>query len=419
MRTFQETACSGAPAAPVFFRHRPPRGIPAADRSRYAAGSLPLADRVNQLRETFDDLRRSLRERPDELMLEVGAGGEELFARMRVLVALLLALLPLINYGTGGNTYESAVGLSGALLLLSLSLVWLRLAQLPRRRRWLPFASSIADVSLVSLVLWLLCLERPAAGLNSIVVFVCYPLAIFATALRNDPRVTVWAGATAIAQFALLGLLFGGDGAGSVSADYGSVDLSNQLQRLLLLLVTTLIVAAAVQRMQRVVQLSGMDVLTGLPNRSYLRQRVPQLLRIARDENRTLCLAIIDLDAFRRVNDDFGHVVGDRALRHCVGVLRDGVGRDEPLIRIGGEEFVLVMHQPVGRAWERLEALRLRLATERFEVEPGGEVVPFTLSAGIASAPQDDTDLYGLMKTADQRLRQAKQQGRNRVVARG
>ena len=88
------------------------------------------------------------------------------------------------------------------------------------------------------------------------------------------------------------------------------------------------------------------------------------------------------------------------------------------MIRVGGEEFVLLLHLPVGAAWERVEALRRRLESQPFEPDPGVEPRRMTLSAGIASCPQDANDLSGLMKRADQRLRTAKHRGRNRVMAR-
>ena len=67
---------------------------------------------------------------------------------------------------------------------------------------------------------------------------------------------------------------------------------------------------------------------------------------------------MIDLDYFRRVNDELGHAKGDRALRHVVDTLRAGLEDKDWLVRLGGEEFALVMQQPTGRAWERTEALR-------------------------------------------------------------
>ena len=169
--------------------------------------------------------------------------------------------------------------------------------------------------------------------------------------------------------------------------------------------------------------LSGTDTLTGLPNRSFLVHRVPQIIEQSRKQECSITLAIIDLDHFKRINDDYGHPVGDRALRHVVEVLRNELGREEPLMRVGGEEFVLLLQHPIGTAWEQIEALRKRVAAAPFVLEEddlhaASNTCTLTFSAGLASCPQDAVDVSGLMRHADQRLRKAKQSGRNRVVAR-
>jgi len=302
---------------------------------------------------------------------------------------------------------------------MAFSRLWLALAERRRRHRWLPVASTAFDVTIVTVVLAMLGAHTPAAALNSVVVWCCYPLAIFATALRHDLRVTLFAGALAMAESALLwAALATTADEPLVSAAYGTVSASTQLQRQVLLVAMTLVTALVVFRAQRLTQLSGTDGLTGLPNRSYLTHRVPQLVAEARRDDQTLSLALIDLDAFRTINAELGHLAGDRALRHAVKVLRMELGREEPMIRVGGEEFVLLLHLPIGAAWERVEALRRRLEAQPFEPDPGVEPRRITLSAGIASCPQDANDLSGLMKRADQRLRAAKHRGRNRVVAR-
>src|SRR5690606_25839221 len=94
--------------------------------------------------------------RPDEILLEMGAGGELLVARLRAILAALLLLLPLFNAIGGGSTRETLSGLAGAILVNVFSQVWLYLAHRPRRHRWLPFATAAFDVTTTTLVLALL-----------------------------------------------------------------------------------------------------------------------------------------------------------------------------------------------------------------------------------------------------------------------
>ena len=101
-----------------------------------------------------------------------------------------------------------------------------------------------------------------------------------------------------------------------------------------------------------------------------------------------------------------------------VETLREQLDENDWLARLGGEEFALLMPLPTGRAWERLETMRRALAARPFIPEPGADPVRITFSAGIASWPQDGADLSQLLRRADVRLRQAKLDGRNRVLAR-
>ncbi|WP_240126488.1 GGDEF domain-containing protein [Thermomonas alba] len=368
------------------------------------------------------DFWRQLRTPPDTLMLEIGAGGELLVAKLRAGLSLLLLLLPLVNLATGEFTpTEGTVGLIGVLLTVLFSQLWLLLARPPRRLRWLPWATASYDVTLTTLVLALLALDSPATGLNSMVVWAFYPIAILMTALRNDGRLTLYSGILALLQYgglALLVFMLVENPDRLVSSEYGTARLSTVLQREVLLAITTAITAAVVFRMQRLVELSGNDGLTGLPNRTLLAHRFPSLVDGARENGSSLSLCLIDLDHFVRVNDEAGRAAGDRALRHVVGVLQQAMDRHDWLVRLGGEEFALVMSAPAGRAWERLEALRRELAAAPFRPDPDVDPIRLSFSAGIASWPQDGHELSQLLRRADLRLRRAKLEGCNRVMAR-
>lgn len=376
---------------------------------------------MSTLSETLSDLVRSLFERPDALMQEIGAGGELLIARLRIAATLLLLLLPLINHLGGGRLRETLIGLAGTVLALIVAAIWLHLAKRARRHRWLPFVTGASDVSLTALTLLALSFEHPAAALNSQVVFAVFLLAIVISALKNDGRASLFIGLLAAGQYAALAttiVVFGTGTEVPPSPVYGSIDLPGQAQRVGVLLIATLVTAVIVFRMQRLVMLSGTDTLTGLPNRSYLIHRVPQILADARRDDLTISLALIDLDHFRAVNEEHGHGTGDRLLKHVVVCLRKVIGRDQPLIRVGGEEFALLMQLPLGTAWELVESLRARLAASPFSPGVGELPISITLSAGLASFPHDATDLSGLMRVADLRLRAAKRMGRNRLMAR-
>ena len=169
---------------------------------------------------------------------------------------------------------------------------------------------------------------------------------------------------------------------------------------------------------QRAVELEAdarRDQLTGLGNRRELELRWPELLQHARAAATPLAVAMIDLDAFKAVNDRFGHAVGDAVLVALAHILRANIRADDLVARMGGEEFLLVLPDAgPRRALEVCERLRQRVASHGWElVSPGLQV---TLSVGLTNAPPLDLKL--LMQRADDALYEAKRSGRNRVVVR-
>lgn len=367
------------------------------------------------------DLAKVLWSRPDELMLELGAGGELLVARIRAALSALLLLLPLINALGGGGAKETLVGLGAAVFTNLMAQLWLALARQRRRHPWLPFATGTYDVTATTGVLALLAMGDPVAGMNSMVVWSFYLIGIAMTAVRNDGRLTLYVGGLALAQYGLLvavvfGFVLTPDRA--VSIDYGTASAGTQIQRLLLLLIMTLLTTTIVYRMQRLVELSGRDGLTGLPNRSWLLQRMPHVFEAVKSGGGSLTLALLDLDHFARLNEEAGHLNGDRAIRQVASALQAFLQDDERLVRLGGQEFVLLLFSPIGSAWERLDRVRRALVAQPFAPEGSNDRYPITFSGGLASWPQDGADTAALLRSADRRLQIAKREGRNRVIAR-
>jgi len=172
-------------------------------------------------------------------MLELGAGGELLVAQLRAGLSLVLLLLPLVNVLTGEySPSEMTAGMLGVVLAVVMSQVWLALARQRGRYRWLPWATSSYDVTLTSLVLALLAMGSPATGLNSMVIWVFYLVAICMTALRNDGRLTVAIGLLAMLQYGGLAVaVFALTEAPEqlMSLDYGTATVANTVQRVILI----------------------------------------------------------------------------------------------------------------------------------------------------------------------------------------
>ena len=156
------------------------------------------------------------------------------------------------------------------------------------------------------------------------------------------------------------------------------------------------------------------DPLTGAYNREFLLQRLPQEIEAAIDRDRTLSVAMIDVDHFKAVNDQHGHGVGDVVLAEVARRLRGAIRTGDVLVRYGGEEFLAVLPKAdAGRAWEVGERMRQRVCERAFDVGDGVALL-LRISVGIAQWRTGET-MPDLIERADTALYGAKDRGRNRV----
>jgi two-component system cell cycle response regulator len=165
------------------------------------------------------------------------------------------------------------------------------------------------------------------------------------------------------------------------------------------------------------VELAIRDALTGLFNRHYLESQARGTVEHARRSGAHLAVLAIDIDAFKSVNDTFGHSAGDGVLREVAERLRRNIRKVDLACRMGGEEFVVVMPGiDLELAQQIGERVRAGIAAEPFNGGPRG-AFDVTASVGVAALEARDGSLDDLIERADQALYAAKRQGRNRVVA--
>jgi diguanylate cyclase (GGDEF)-like protein len=160
------------------------------------------------------------------------------------------------------------------------------------------------------------------------------------------------------------------------------------------------------------------DALTSLPNRRAIRLRFAEEIARAARAGQRFAIAIFDIDHFKRINDTYGHALGDEVLKTVSRALTDAKRTDDVLGRIGGEEFLVVLGEQTAEA-AREGADRLRHAVAAAEVSIGADKVPVTVSGGVALYPDDGADWDHLFAAADRRLYAAKAAGRNRVGSEG
>lgn len=165
-------------------------------------------------------------------------------------------------------------------------------------------------------------------------------------------------------------------------------------------------------------RLSVTDPLTGASNRRYLMEQLPREIDRAGRYGRELAVIMCDVDYFKKINDDHGHLIGDEVLKWFVAQLQAGVRQSDWVARYGGEEFVIVLPETnVAKAAVAAEHLRARISGAPFQFE--NAAFPVTASFGVAGwtgvAPHGAT-LDALMAKCDSGVYASKAAGRNRVT---
>lgn len=168
------------------------------------------------------------------------------------------------------------------------------------------------------------------------------------------------------------------------------------------------------QQNQRLDELSRIDVLTGLDNRGSWQGRAEALLQQRHAQQQSATLIMVDVDSFKQINDQHGHILGDDVLCHIAAILRHGHGEDACIGRFGGDEFAIAL--PLALAEAIVVAERIRRTVEQLDL-PQAPGLHCSISLGLAEASDADASLREWIESADRALYRAKQAGRNRTAS--
>jgi diguanylate cyclase (GGDEF)-like protein len=365
--------------------------------------------------------------RPEQYLLDAGKEGEALIAKIRVALTFALLLVPLADIISAANEgrEQHFIGffVTATACLLSVGIHFLVISD--RRQPWLPLATSLFDVSFITLTLILYgILVGPVVLLNNRLSFDTYFLALGGTCLRYDKRVALVAGLVAIAQWmgsVVFVVAHYGAAAHAIDEFYGRFAWSDVISRTILLGTATALNVFIVGGIQKQRKLSTADALTGAYNRRFLDDFLRNELARSMRHKTALSLAMIDVDHFKQFNDTHGHGAGDRALKQVAQTLELAVRRTDLVARYGGEEFVVVLPDSTA---EQAEA-KMNAIREAIQAEPvmlawrDGRSAPAVLTVSIGVASWNDErgqTAAELVAEADSRLYEAKRAGRNRVV---
>jgi len=167
---------------------------------------------------------------------------------------------------------------------------------------------------------------------------------------------------------------------------------------------------------EEIYRLAIIDGLTDVPNKRYLLEFLGRELSRSARHNRPLALLLFDIDHFKLINDDLGHLCGDHVLRELAGQVKKVIRSEELLARYGGEEFAVVLPESTPESALHVGE-RIRALIEGYNFSFDEQAVPVRVSVGVASIVGEAISPTELIDRADTRLYEAKRTGRNRVCA--
>lgn len=167
---------------------------------------------------------------------------------------------------------------------------------------------------------------------------------------------------------------------------------------------------------QEIEKLANTDPLTGIANRRYLFEELEGELIRSKRFNHPFSVLVLDIDHFKKINDTYGHDVGDEVIKGLVDTLNQSLREVDCLGRLGGEEFVIILPE-TSTEGALLVAERLRRLVSGFTLDyKQKEIISITVSIGISSYCKEDLCVETILKRADEALYKAKQEGRDRIV---
>lgn len=304
---------------------------------------------------------------------------------------------------------------------LVLATVVLAITRRGERPTWLAAATSVGDVTVVSMLHVLELLQyAPSMAVNGRVTFMGYFLALVGTCVRWNRRIAVAAGIVAALQYLAIVAVARSMWPVEVTRDvavYGQFDWGVQVERAIMLVLFGGVCGSIAQWAVRLREHATTDVLTGLMNRRTFEERMRDELLRARRHGTSISVVMFDVDSFKAINDEHGHQAGDVVLREVAIHLRRALRRTDLICRWGGEEFAVVfLDASIDAATRQADMLRTRIHELSLTVG-NGAMLSVTLSGGVAATTTDTFQLEALMRAADARLLRAKRNGRNRIEA--
>lgn len=289
----------------------------------------------------------------------------------------------------------------------------------PRTQRWLPwFTAGLCALALATAWLPTAGLSQLATAMDSGFLMGCVAVFALGLGLLRHHRADAVPAIAAVLPFLAMATMDLADSCLLIEYRVEAIQLSITWFLTVSAYVLNLRLGQLRRQRDEMRALADTDELTGLPNRRAGLKRLEQHMRDARTGDDTLAVGFLDIDLFKRINDVHGHEAGDRVLVAVAATLTDAVRDPADVIRMGGEEFLVLLPGIGGAtARARLEAMRGQVSAAGANLGIDGLTV--TASIGLATLMPEDADPASLLRRADGAMYRAKHAGRDRVVDAG
>ena len=166
--------------------------------------------------------------------------------------------------------------------------------------------------------------------------------------------------------------------------------------------------------MEQFSQKAYKDGLTEIFNRRFLEEKAKELFLRYKLSNTQVGIIMLDIDDFKKINDTYGHDVGDMVLIKLVQTINQLIRKEDLFIRYGGEEFLIILpNSNIEDTYKIAEKIRKEI--ENITININNNTIKFTISLGVSEIHKDDISIYDAIKRADVNLYKAKKEGKNRV----